>query len=123
MSDETVAVTKHKGKAKRIKKQTTKACVNDALHEDVDGFPRPAEPRFQHREAYLHAKNEKRRDQCPRSVYRIDDVVALQRGIGRKYSEAQQVWVEEINAREKQCETSQLAAQEEQAVMPPFGTT
>jgi hypothetical protein len=35
----------------------------------------------EHRESDLHTENEKRRDQCPGGVDRVDNVIAFQHGI------------------------------------------
>jgi len=48
----------------------------------VHGLARPAETRFQHREAYLHAKHEEGSDERPGRIDRINDVGRLNGGGG-----------------------------------------
>jgi len=74
-------VTEHERESKRVKQQSTQARVDDALHQHVDRFARPAEPGFEHRKADLHAEYEKRGEKHPHRVDRIYNIVSLDYGI------------------------------------------
>src|SRR5450631_262362 len=82
VSDETVAMAKHEGEAKGIEEDAAEAGVNDAFHEDVDGFAGAAEPGFEHGEADLHSEDKKSRDERPNGVDGIDHVGGFDFSIG-----------------------------------------
>ena len=66
--DESVPMSEHEGEAPCPEKNSAEAGVEDAFDEDVDGFTGAAEPGFEHREADLHAEDQKRRKKYPKSV-------------------------------------------------------
>ena len=75
----------HEREAPAPVQQAAHAGVEHAFDQHVDGFAIAAEAGFEHREAGLHAEHEKRAEQHPARVDRIDQVAGNGRlvGIGR----------------------------------------
>jgi len=104
VADEPVAMAEHECEAPGVKKNAAKTRVYDAFHQDVHRFARPAEPGLQHRESDLHAEDEEGCDQCPDCVYRVNNVIALQRWFGSlgQSAEAEKTWVDEHDSQQHQ---------------------
>jgi hypothetical protein len=67
----------HERETDGIKQNAAQAGVHHAFHQHVHRFARAAETGFEHREADLHSEHEERRDQRPRGVDGIHDIVTL----------------------------------------------
>jgi hypothetical protein len=114
VANEAVAVAEHEGKSKREEEQAAKAGVDDALHQHVDSFARPAKARFQHGEAYLHAKNQEGGQERPHSVKWVDDITGLHVAVRGKCPQTDQVR-KESNARDQQRNAHRLPNQKQPA--------
>ena len=86
--DQPIAMAEHECEAERVEEDPAKTCIDNALHQDINRLTRAAEARFQHGKSNLHAKYEKRRNQGPNRVDRVDNVIPFQTGIGRECSES-----------------------------------
>src|SRR6267142_4319794 len=97
--DKSVAVAKHECETDSEEENAAETCIDDAFHQDVDGFARATEASLQHGEANLHTKDQERSDQGPNSIQRIDNVIALYFRIGGKdLTEADQIRKQGRNA-------------------------
>src|SRR6185295_12104000 len=83
VANEPVAMAEHEGKAESVEKDPAQASVHDTLHQDVHGFSRSTKAGLQHGKPDLHAEDQERRNQSPDGVERVDNVVALEVGVGR----------------------------------------
>src|SRR6266403_1955695 len=82
ISNESIAVAEHEGKADGIEENAAKTGIYNAFHEYVDGFARTTESGLQHGEANLHAENQEGSNQRPGRVDGIDDVSSFDLRIG-----------------------------------------
>src|ERR1700674_1332476 len=82
ISNESVAVAEHEGKADGIEENAAKTGIHNAFHEHIDGFARTTESGLQHGEADLHAENQEGGNQRPGSVDGIDDISGFDLRIG-----------------------------------------
>ena len=123
-ADETVAVAEHEGEAKGEEQNTAEAGVDDTFHQHVHRLTRPAEARFQHREAYLHAENEKRREQRPNRIERVDDVAGLGAGRGCRIlcvrRQSKQAGIHEQCDRQNDRNAGALSDEQKRAVPAPL---
>jgi hypothetical protein len=82
VADEAVAVSEHKGEADCVEENSAKASIHHALDEHIHRFTGTTEAGFEHREPDLHSEYQERGDERPRRVYRINDIVPLEVGVG-----------------------------------------
>src|SRR6185295_8270943 len=82
--------------------------------------PRPAEARFEHREADLHAEDQERRHQRPHRVDRVDDVGGLHLGVGRQRRAPDRVRVEDDDSQQQHGHSHQLPGEEDGPVAAPL---
>ena len=61
-------MAEHESKAKGVEENTAEASVDNAFHQDVDGFARTAKASFEHGETYLHAEYKEGGKQGPNRV-------------------------------------------------------
>src|ERR1700692_2198491 len=122
VADEAVSVCEHKREADGIEENSTKASIHDAFDEDVHRFAGTAEAGFEHGEADLHAEDEERGDECPRGVYRINNIVSLKIRIGRKGMSANE-YVNDGHDRQHQRDADAFAGEQSCSVLAPFRTT
>ena len=107
-ADESVAMAEHESEAPGVEEDSAETGVDDALHENVDSLARAAESGFQHREANLHAEDQKRRDQRPHCVDRVDDVIALEFRIGGERTKPEKIRIEKGHRDEKHADGEQF---------------
>ncbi len=120
VADKAVAVAEHEGEANGVEEQTAEAGVDDALHQHVDGLAGAAEACLQHGEADLHAEDEEGGDQRPDRVDWVDDVIALEAGVGGEDLVAEEAGVEVVDDGGDGYEAGDLAHEEHTTVLAPL---
>src|SRR3954452_6090658 len=120
ISDQSVAMAEHESETECIEEKAAEASIDDAFHQYVHRFPRPAEAGLKHREANLHTKNKEGRNKSPHRINRVDYVVAFQRGIGGKHSQSKEVRIEQVSGGREDSNASYFSGKKNHAVTPPF---